>query len=203
MRVRKVGRAFRTEPRQARSLASVARILQAARTLLEQDGFQRLTTNHIAHEANVDVATLYQYFVSKEAILYTLAEQWIESVHALYSRHLAALRETTSMLDSLRAIRRDLDAMPDTQWNWTHLAPVMPIVPVLAELEAEHETRTARFWMTWLRHYGVDWDADRLEAFARMLYVQSDSAMTLAGRLPPRAGALDHALEPASGDLTA
>lgn len=47
------------------------------------------------------------------------------------------------------------------------------------------QARSLASGMTWLRHYGVDWDADRLEAFARMLYVQSDSAMTLAGRLPP------------------
>lgn len=185
MRAKKEGQALRTEPRQARSLASVARILHAARTVLEHDGFQGLTTDRIAKEANVDIATLYQYFASKEAILYTLAEQWIESVHTLYARHAAALHEPTPMLESLRAIRRDFDAMPDTQWNWTHLAPVMPIVPVLAQLEAEHEARTARFWMAWLRRYGVEWEADRLEAFARMLYVQADSAMTLAGRLPP------------------
>lgn len=178
---------FRKPPRQARSRELVARLLGAARTLLERDGLQRLTTNHIAREAGVDVASLYQYFASKEAILYTLAEQWIEQVQAVYARHLAALTSTQgaqTLVGSLRAIFADLDGLPDGDWSWEHLAPAMAVVPVLRELEADHETRTAQFWMAWLRHHGVGWDDMRLEAFARMFYVQIDSALTLAGRLP-------------------
>jgi AcrR family transcriptional regulator len=176
---------FRRAPRQARSRELVARILGATCVLLERDGLQRLTTNHIAREAGVDVASLYQYFASKEAILYTLCEQWVERVQAVYDRHLAALAQPAPMLGSLRAVFADLVALPGNEWNWTHLAPAMAIVPVLRELEEAHEARTARFWMAWLRRHGVHWDDDRLEAFARMFYVQIDSALTLAGRLPP------------------
>lgn len=175
---------FRKPPRQARSRELVARILGATRELLERDGLQRLTTNHIAREADVDVASLYQYFASKEAVLYTLAEQWVEQVQAVYARHLAQLGDGGTLTGSLRAIFAELDGLPGSDWNWKHLAPAMAVVPVLSELEAEHETRTARFWMAWLRHHGVRWDDTRLEAFARMFYVQIDSALTLAGRLP-------------------
>ncbi|MFT3956722.1 MAG: TetR/AcrR family transcriptional regulator [Piscinibacter sp.] len=175
---------FRKPPRQARSRELVARLLGAARSLLERDGLQRLTTNHIAREAGVDVASLYQYFGSKEAVLYTLAEQWVEQVQAVYARHLGLLDGGHSLVVSLRAIFAELDGLPDSDWNWKHLAPAMAVVPVLRELEAEHEARTAHFWMAWLRRHGVPWDDTRLEAFARMFYVQIDSALTLAGRLP-------------------
>ena len=93
---------FRKPPRQARSRELVARLLGAARTLLEREGLQRLTTNHIAREAGVDVASLYQYFGSKEAVLYTLAEQWVEQVQAVYARQLAALGEGPTLVASLR-----------------------------------------------------------------------------------------------------
>lgn len=182
---------FRRPPLQARSRELVARLLGATCTLLERDGLQRLTTNHIAREAGVDVASLYQYFASKEALLYTLAEQWTEQVQGVYTRHLETMGSAPppqGLLASLRAVFNELNELPRGDWNWRHLAPAMAIVPVLRELEAAHETRTAQFWVSWLRHHGVDWEASRLEAFARMFYVQIDSAYTLAGRLPPEQG---------------
>lgn len=175
---------FRKPPRQARSRELVARLLGATRTLLERDGLRNLTTNHIAREAGADVASLYQYFGSKEAVLYTLAEQWVEQVQAVYARRLLALADAPAMVTSLRTTFAELNGLPDSDWNWAHLAPAMAVFPALRELEAEHETRTVGFWSAWLRHYGVRWDDVRLSAFARMFYVQIDSALTLAGRLP-------------------
>ena len=129
---------YRKLPRQARSRARVERILQAARTLLERDGVQRLTTNRIASEAQVDIASLYQYFSGKEAILYTLAERWIQQVHGVYARHQAHIIAGRPFVPALRAIIADLIGLPDNDWNWRHLAGPMMIVPALVELEAEH-----------------------------------------------------------------
>lgn len=175
---------YRKQPRQARSRERVERIVQATRTLLERDGLQRLTTNHIAREAGVDIATLYQFFSGKEAILYTLAERWIKGVHAVYARHQERILAGQPLVVSLREIRAELEALPDNAWNWQHLAGPMAIVPALIELEREHESVTTAFWAAMLRWYGAQGDDDRLLALARMAYVQIDSALTLAARLP-------------------
>ena len=180
---------YRHLPRQARSRERVARIMQATRRLLERDGLQRLTTNHIAREAGVDIASLYQYFSGKEAILYTLAEAWIEDVQAVYARHQSLIIGGQPLVVSLRAILAEVDGLPDNDWNWRHLAGPMTIVPVLIELEREHEAVTTAFWTAVLRWYGARGDDDALEALARMFYVQIDSALTLAARLPPRQAA--------------
>mgnify|MGYP003411627314 CR=1 FL=1 len=45
----------------------------------------------VMREAGVDIASLYQYFSGKEAILYTLAEAWIQDVQAVYARHQALI----------------------------------------------------------------------------------------------------------------
>lgn len=50
-------------------------ILEAAFQLLEADGVEALTTNHIAERAGVSVGTLYQYFAGKQAILAALAQR--------------------------------------------------------------------------------------------------------------------------------
>ena len=56
-------------PRQARSRATVEAILKATADILAKHGYARLTTNGIAERAGVNIASLYQYFPSKQAIV--------------------------------------------------------------------------------------------------------------------------------------
>ncbi|AJE45489.1 TetR/AcrR family transcriptional regulator [Celeribacter indicus] len=53
----------------------MAVLLEAAARILEEDGPEALTTNHIARRAGVSVGSLYQYFPSKEAILAELIRE--------------------------------------------------------------------------------------------------------------------------------
>ena len=59
----------RKTPRQSRSQATCAAILEAAARILETEGGHGLTTNHIAALAGVSIGSLYQYFPGKEAVL--------------------------------------------------------------------------------------------------------------------------------------
>jgi AcrR family transcriptional regulator len=65
-------------PVQARSVASVAAILEAAAHILERDGFGGYTTNAIAMRAGVSIGSLYQYFPNKDAVTVALIEQKAE-----------------------------------------------------------------------------------------------------------------------------
>jgi AcrR family transcriptional regulator len=68
MPLRKPVRA-RRKPRQERSVATVDAILEAATYLLVRDGWAKLTTNRVAERAGVNIASVYQYFRNKEAIV--------------------------------------------------------------------------------------------------------------------------------------
>src|SRR5262249_38252823 len=59
----------RKTPRQDRSRATVDAILEATADILVRHGYAKLTTNRIAERAGVNVASLYQYFPGKEAIV--------------------------------------------------------------------------------------------------------------------------------------
>jgi AcrR family transcriptional regulator len=59
----------RKTPRQSRSRDTVEAILTAAADILGRKGYAALTTNHIAERAGVNIASLYQYFPGKEAIV--------------------------------------------------------------------------------------------------------------------------------------
>ncbi len=59
----------RKMPRQERSRTTVEAILEAAADILERRGYAALNTNAIADRAGVNIASLYQYFPGKEAIV--------------------------------------------------------------------------------------------------------------------------------------
>ena len=59
----------RKTPRQERSRATVEAVLEATTDILVREGYSKLTTNRIAERAGVNIASLYQYFPGKEAIV--------------------------------------------------------------------------------------------------------------------------------------
>ncbi|MEE6165762.1 MULTISPECIES: TetR/AcrR family transcriptional regulator [unclassified Mycolicibacterium] len=59
----------RRQPVQERSKRRVERIMAAAMDLLEADGADAVTTRAIAERADVPVATVYQFFPNRDAIL--------------------------------------------------------------------------------------------------------------------------------------
>jgi len=59
----------RKMPRQDRSRATVEAVLEATTDILIREGNMKLTTNRIAERAGVNIASLYQYFPGKEAIV--------------------------------------------------------------------------------------------------------------------------------------
>jgi len=70
MRKRRTPRLSPTKvPLQARSRKTVEYIVRAAARLLVRSGYEALTTNHVADEAGVGVASVYEYFPNKQAIV--------------------------------------------------------------------------------------------------------------------------------------
>ncbi len=66
-------RGIRT-PQQARSRRTRERVLEAAVTCFEKNGYDKTTTAAIAREAKIAVGTLYGYFEDKRAILLELID---------------------------------------------------------------------------------------------------------------------------------
>lgn len=67
----------RRTPRQARSRATVERILAAGTRVLEEHGYPDASTNRIAREAGISPGSLYQYFPDKDAIVAEITRRLI------------------------------------------------------------------------------------------------------------------------------
>ena len=65
----------RRRPRQARSRATVAVIIEAGARILGAAGWEGFTTNRVAEAAGVSIGSLYQYFPDKTALLTAIRER--------------------------------------------------------------------------------------------------------------------------------
>jgi AcrR family transcriptional regulator len=75
-------------PRQERSRVTYEAMLEACARLLREEGYDALTTTHVAERAGVSVGTLYEFFPNKESIVAALIEQRAERLVADTAAHL-------------------------------------------------------------------------------------------------------------------
>ena len=76
----------RRHPVQARSQARVERVIAAATAIVDEDGVDAATTRAIAARAGVPVASLYQFFADRDAVLDEVLRRELDAL----DRHVAA-----------------------------------------------------------------------------------------------------------------
>jgi AcrR family transcriptional regulator len=129
---------------QERSRATVEAVLEAAADILVRDGYAKLTTNRIAERAGVDIASLYQYFPGKDAIVAELRRR-----HGIQGR--AAIRKALidqrgqNLESTLRAlISMAVAAHADTPRLHHAFTEEMPVLRY-SDLAAEDPSTFAEF----------------------------------------------------------
>ncbi|MCB9565408.1 MAG: TetR/AcrR family transcriptional regulator [Kofleriaceae bacterium] len=81
----------RKRPTQARAHRTYLALLQAGARILERRGYEALTTNHVAELAGVGIASLYEYFPNKQALVAEVVRHVLDEV-------LADLRASASLV---------------------------------------------------------------------------------------------------------
>ncbi|ADP83095.1 regulatory protein TetR [Pseudofrankia inefficax] len=144
-----------------RGLATRARLLECAATMLESTPYRELTVTDISREAGTSPATFYQYFVDMETAMLVLAEQVADQGAQLSDlvgtkpwRGATGLRGAEALVDGFLSF-------------WTTHQPVLRVVDLLTE-EGDLRFRRARVRM--------------LNAITRALAAVIEEAQTRAGR---------------------
>tara|TARA_R110001592_G_scaffold35196_3_gene119988 strand:- start:3902 stop:4534 length:633 start_codon:yes stop_codon:yes gene_type:complete len=96
----------RKRPKQSRALFTVHAIQEACFKILDEEGAGKLTTQRIADVAGVNIASLYQYFPSKEAILADVYDKAIVDIAEQTSKRFKELNTLAnlSVSDTLATI---------------------------------------------------------------------------------------------------
>ncbi|MFI8518232.1 TetR family transcriptional regulator [Streptomyces sp. NPDC085481] len=100
------GPALRRAPVQQRSAERLARILDACAELLDETGYEQLSTRAVAARAGVPIGSVYRFFGNKRSMAAALAHRNLDSYAARITAGLAAL----PAVDALGAIDTVLDA---------------------------------------------------------------------------------------------
>jgi AcrR family transcriptional regulator len=82
--------ALRNEPVQARSAARLTGLLDAAADVIDEVGYERLTTAMVAERADASIGTVYRYFPDRIAVLQALAARNLDRT---------LVRVTTEIID--------------------------------------------------------------------------------------------------------
>lgn len=69
---------LRNQPVQARSNARVESLLDATAAIVDEIGYERLTTAMVAERAGASIGTLYRYYPDRLSVLYALRGRLIE-----------------------------------------------------------------------------------------------------------------------------
>ena len=103
---------LRKKPKQARSLARFEAILDHAEGMISEQGFESLKMNELARRANVNIASIYQYFPNRTVVARAIVERYLELYRAELALKLADIPVSTqspsiemvdAMLDKLLA----------------------------------------------------------------------------------------------------
>jgi len=148
----------RKSPRQERARSTVDAILQATAYILKKQGYAGLTTNRIAEKAGVNIASLYQYFPNKEAIVAELLRRHAEDGRA---KALAVVRGGRSR-SLATGVRRLVEGMlaehsvePDLHRVLTTEAYRLGLPNVETESDAALAEESAR-WVATTRRKNAD-----------------------------------------------
>ncbi|MFB7590587.1 TetR family transcriptional regulator [Streptomyces sp. NPDC056169] len=97
--------ALRRTPVQQRSAERLARILDACAVLLDETGYEQLSTRAVAARAGVPIGSVYRFFGNKRAMVAALAHRNLDQ----YAERISTRFAATPVLDAYGAIDGVLD----------------------------------------------------------------------------------------------
>ncbi|MEU9603616.1 TetR/AcrR family transcriptional regulator [Streptomyces sp. NPDC048057] len=103
---------LRREPVQQRSARRLARILDACAELLDETGYDELSTRAVAARAGVPIGSVYRFFGNKKALAHALAARNLDRYAARVDERVAALAQgdwqglLDAVLDEYLAMKR-------------------------------------------------------------------------------------------------
>lgn len=129
----------RSQRKQARSKQRAEEIMRATAALLDEVGFDDLTTILIAKDLGISVGSLYHYFPNKQSILRALANDWLEDWNVAMQSVVELPVESMSIKKFCTSVTAILQQVYLHQRGLLPLVQAMYAVPELRDLDEQHD----------------------------------------------------------------
>lgn len=136
---------LRKRPTQARGEVTFRTIMDVTLRLLDEVGVEALTTNLVAEVAGINIATLYQYFPSKESILLELFRRDTDARMKASRELFRRISKTTDWREVTAAIIDELVRHRRAAPGAASLRRAMQWLPALRDYERETMLSGAEF----------------------------------------------------------
>jgi len=157
----------RRKPVQERARQRTQQILDITAKLLDEVGFDDLTTILIAKELKISVGSLYHYFPNKHAILYSLGASWLEEMTlALEDTARLNLEAMTLEVFVSKAVGR-MHQVYQKQYSILPLAQALWAIPELRELDLQHDDLVITKMVAMFERLGVKESSSELHRLGR------------------------------------
>lgn len=135
----------RGAPHQKRSQKTVDLILSAASELLEESGFENLSTNAICKRADLTPPALYRYFPNKYAVLKELGEQLMQRQNQVLADFDWALTDVDHLEQQLASILRETIRVTRQTPAAVWILRALHATPILSDVRLDsHRDASAR-----------------------------------------------------------
>lgn len=174
----------RRRPRQDRAKQTVVKILDATAELLDEEGAEKLTTEHVAERTGVNIATIYHYFPNKQALLYALGQRLVEQqeerLAAVYGRYgeLAWQDIVDAASDTVLEFHRTVKGA-------TAVSRAMQSHAALREIDREQDLRQSKLAAALLKKAGIKVSHDQLQTMALVMLQTATAVLDNAMRWYP------------------
>lgn len=169
---------LRKKPKQARSLARFNAILDVAEAMIAEQGNTDIVMNELARQAEVNIASIYQYFPNRQALLRQLIERYLEKYREYLQQTLMAYKGSGAGL---------VDLIVDGYAGFFSQAPVFAALwseaqgdPALKALDILDSEENARFISAVMQHHFPAVAKQRAEMICFMLCDLSGGLMQTA-----------------------
>jgi len=169
----------RKAPKQARARETCYRILEGTRRLLEEQGAAAITTRNIAESSGVNIASIYQYYPNKQAILYALNQERLSVVIGVFDEF-----DTEEYLNKspVQYFAGLTSAIAKLKWYGKadlELDKAIEHDAKLSEMMDRHTETVVSRLVALLRHFGCKWPDEKLRHYAEYIYEVSNVATRL------------------------
>lgn len=147
---------------QARSRATVERILESASALIAERGAEAVTMTEIARRADVVIGSLYQYFPDKAGVMTALFEQHSAGVRQMLTAAVAGSASLEDLTDRVTVLADQYFTLHREDALFRGLWSAVQTDPALQVLDVEDSLKNARALFAVARPLYRKVDDDRL-----------------------------------------
>ncbi len=163
-------------PTQKRSKEKVKRIMSATVSLLKEIGIEGVTAINVAKKAGINVASFYQYFPNKNAVVYAVFQSWLDWVMTVFDSVEKEYYLKLNWSDFFLKLGDEIfKGSFINDKAAVELLRVMEISPKLKKINEKHGGEVVLKLSEYLKGYGSKWTDANLRDLALFLFYSSNS----------------------------